>query len=73
MSDKTFTIPQSIMSEMNSFMFQELFYAHRKAVEHHANNKFNEYSYEGMLATYRFKWTDRNNMHLIDVIKKGER
>lgn len=73
MSNKTFTIPQSTMSEMNSFMFQELFFAHRKAVEYHANNKFNEYSYEGMLATYRFKWTKCGNMHLIDVIKKGER
>lgn len=54
-------------------MFQELFYARRKAVEYHDNNKFSEYSYEGMLATYRFKWTDRNNMRLVSVIKKGER
>lgn len=65
-------IPYEIYYKLDRFAFAGLYDAIKKAKAWRKNNKYSEVSIECNIATYRFKWTDRNNMHLIDVIVKGK-
>lgn len=66
-------IPMHLHDSMDSFMRNELQIALGKAKAWRKNNKHDTVSIECNIATYRFKWTKCNNMHLTSVIKKGER
>ena len=48
----------------------ELYYAHEQAKQFRAKNKFSELSLELQIATYKFRWTDKN-CYLDNVIAKG--
>lgn len=66
-------LPDSILNTLDSFTKTEATYAIDQAKAWRKNNRYHEVSIECNIATYRFKWTKCGNMHLIDVIKKGER
>ena len=65
-------IPDEIYDKLDRFTFAGLYDAIKQAKAWRKNNKHSEVSIECNIATYRFKWTDRSNMHLIDVIVKGK-
>lgn len=62
-------IPNHI--NMNAFTWSELYYAHEQAKQFRAKNKFSELSLELKIATYKFRWTDKN-CYLDNVIVKGK-
>ena len=57
--------------EMNPFTWSELYYAYEQAKQFRAKNKFSELSLELQIATYKFRWTDKN-CYLDNVIVKGK-
>ena len=66
-------LPDSIWDELDAFTQTEATYAIDKAKAWRKNNKHDTVSIECNIATYSFKWTKCNNMHLVNAIKKGER
>lgn len=66
-------LPDSIWDKLDTLTQTEATYAIDKAKAWRKNNKHDTVSIECNIATYRFKWTKCNNMHLTSVIKKGER
>jgi hypothetical protein len=56
---------------MNPFTWSELYYAYEQAKQFRAKNKFSELSVELQIATYKFRWTDKN-CYLDNVIVKGK-
>ncbi len=56
--------------QMNAFTWSELYYAYKQAKQFRAKNKFPEHSVELQIATYKFRWTDKN-CYLDSVIVKG--